>query len=796
MLWRKLYRDLKENKGAYLACIVIILIGLMVYTSFSIVMDNLHSSQQNFYYQQNFADGFAEVKAMPLSEVAKLQALEGIKAIQGRLIKDVRVLSLGGKGEGGEKSKEEVYLRLVSTDPGTPRPINDVFLEKGQPLQQEKLNIWVDNKFFAANKLVLNDRLEIAANGKERSLRVVGTGSSPEFIYTMRNASELFPHPQTFGIAYLPFESMKTLFEEGSVVNSLVFTLQPGVTYQEAEDRLKPLLKPYGLKRLYPRKDQISHSLLTQELTQLQGMSKTLPVIFLAVACMILYIMLKRTVENQRGQIGILKAFGYTRWEITFHYLSFALLIGFCGGLLGGISGMLLSYQLTTLYETFFNIPGLQSTFSFSYLYLSVLLALTFALFAGYQGCKSVLSLEPAEAMRPLAPPRGKNISLEKIPLFWQTLTVQGKMSLRSMTRHPGRTAFLFLGIMFSFSLLGSPWSMMKLSEKMLFDQYEKVELYDAKINLVQPLNQHQTQKELRRFSGVQRAEGRAEIPVTLKNNWRKKEVVLLGLPQDSQLYQIRDKSGKRILPPANGVLLSERLAQLLGAQVGTRLKLESLMAKNPDAAKTLEVTGIIPQYMGLNAYMELEALQNLLQQKNMITAMMVRIDEDSFPLLKEEYKNSAVIESLEDKNEVLRQSKEMMASYSGTIYIFLIIGLIIGFAIIYNISAITVSERSRELASMMVLGMTHQEVLSVITFEQWFIGIFAMLSGIPLTKLLLISMNQSLNSDLFSMPTTLSSTSILAAFLITVACIRIAQLAAARKIKKLSIVEVLKARE
>ncbi|MDD2432839.1 MAG: hypothetical protein PHX01_03965, partial [Clostridia bacterium] len=109
MLWRKMIRELKENKGAYLACVVIITIGLMVFTSFSIVVDNLYSAQKNFYLQQNFADGFAEVEAIPLSEVKKLKAIEGIKEIEGRLSKEVRVLT--------SDSKENVYLRLFFLDP-------------------------------------------------------------------------------------------------------------------------------------------------------------------------------------------------------------------------------------------------------------------------------------------------------------------------------------------------------------------------------------------------------------------------------------------------------------------------------------------------------------------------------------------------------------------------------------------------------------------------------------------------------------------------------------------------------
>jgi len=801
MLWRKMFRDLKENKGAYFACVVIITIGLMFFTAFSIVVENLYSAQENFYREQNFADGFAEVKAMPLSEVSKLQAIEGIKDIEGRLSKEVQVLNFASKNTFSKKkiashSEENIYLRLFSIDPKKTNPINGVFLEQGSALDNNSLNIWVDSKFFVANNLELGDTLEIIAEGKKRTLRIVGTGNNPEFIYALRNVSDLFPNPETFGIAYLPHDMMKMLFAESSTVNNLVFTLEQGADYQEVEEHLKAKLKPYGLISMYPRKDQVSHMLLTQELTSLKGMSQSMPVIFLAVACMILYIMLKRTIENQRGQIGILKAFGYTQKEILCHYLSFALTVGLCGGILGGISGSLLAAPLTTLYETFFSIPGVSTEFSFSYLLMSIFLTLIFTLFAGYQGCKRILQLEPAEAMRPPAPPIGKNIFLEKISFFWQTLTVQGKMSLRSMFRHPGRTLFMFLGIMFTFALVSSPWILWDIVEKMMFDQYEKIESYDAKVNLTVPLNQQQLEQEFNRLPGVKKAESRAEIPVTLKNNWYKKDLVLMGVPSNSALYHIRNKQGQKIEPAENGILISERLASLLNAEPGTPLKLESAMAKEPTKDKTVVVQGIIPQYIGLNAYMELNSLQKLLEQGKISTTIMLRLDEQGLSALKEKYRNSTLIAGIEDKKALLRQTKELMASFSGTIYIFLILGVIIGFAIIYNISITTVSERNRELASMMVLGMTPREVLSVITFEQWFISIFAMLAGIPLTKIFLISMNQLINSDFYSMPTNLNSTGILAGFFVTIACIRIAQLASARRIKRLTIVGALKANE
>lgn len=788
MLFKKMLRDLLENKGAYFACTVIITIGLIIFTAFSIVSDNLFLSRNTFYHNQNFAEGFAEVERMPREKIKELSSLPGIAQIEGRLIKDVLVLF--------PDRTDNVYLRIVSVDPESPNPINGVLLDKGIPLATGRMNIWVDNNFLEANDLELNQEIEIIAEGRKRSLQIVGSGKNPEFIYAMRTAGELYPDPQTFGIAYIPYEMTKTLFKENGMINNIVFTLKPGAEYQDVENTLKPKLDKYGLKSLYPRKDQSSHLILEEELSGIEAMSFSLPLLFLSVASFILYIMLKRMIESQRGQIGILKALGYTRTEILTHYMSYGVILGLLGGILGGLLGAWLSYPFTSLYEMYFNMPDLRGSFSPSYLLFAILLSLLFSTIASYQGSKAVLRLEPAEAMNPPAPPVGKKIVLESITAFWNMLTVQGKMATRNIFRHPGRNLFILLGIMFTFALLATPWVMKNMVDIMIFDQYEKIEVYDAKVSLAYPLDKNSVEKELARFPGVLKVETKAEAPVTLSYLWHKKNVVLLGLPSDGDLHRIIDKSGKQIRPPKNGILLSERLADLLAVTTGDELLLTSPFFKNTDTKKTVLVSGVVSQTLGINAYMDLEALHNLFGQGDFVTTAMIGMERQLIPTLQQEYRNAAAVSNIENQTELFRKMKELMASYDAMIYSMLIFGIITGFAIIYSSSIISLSERSRELASMMVLGMTPAEVLSVITFEQWFLSAPAMLAGIPLTKLMLKGMAQSVNNDIYTVPTSLDGVSIINAFLVTVASIWIAQRFAAKRIKKLRIVDVLKARE
>lgn len=788
MLWKKTWRDIKENKGAYIACIIIIIIGLMVFSAFSMVIGNLKLSQKNFYSNQNFADGFIKVRSMPMSEVKKLQNINGIKSIEGRLVKDARVLF--------PNRDENVYLRLVSL-PSTQNfsPINGVDLLQGIPLNSKEMNVWVDNKFYDANKIEINQQIDVIAQGAKKSLRVVGYGRSPEFIYALRTSSDLFPNPETFGIAFLPYDVMKALFSYQEVANNVVFTLEPGASYKDVEELLKPKLKTYGLEAIYPRKDQVSHMLLSEELKGLEAAAKGMPILFLSIAGVILYIMLKRMVEQQRGQIGILKAFGYTEREVLGHYLSYAFVLGVAGGLLGGLSGIALSYPFTSMYQLFFNMPGLNGQFSPRYLLLGLLLSIIFSLFAGYQGSKKILTLEPAEAMRPPAPPIGRKIWLEKIGVFWNILTAQGKMAVRNMARNKGRSAFIFVGIMFTFAILAYTWSMNDLVKVMLFDQYQKVETYDVKVTLAAPSNQKSAKGELYNFPGVKRVEPMAEIPATLKNKWLKKDVAIIGIQEDSTLYNILDNEYNKVTPPTNGLLLSERLARLLNTHVGSRLYVSDRMSQDEDN-KELEVVGIIPQYLGVSAYMEIGALQKFLGYKGLTTSYLVSINPENISALQNKYRESAVVAGVDDLGKRLQQSQELMASFGSMIYIYALIGIIIGFAIIYNSSIITLSERSHELASMRVLGMTPREVLSVITFEQWFIGVLGMIGGIPLSKAFLVGISQSMSNDLYTMPTDLTSSSFVMAFLVTALSIWIAQQMAAQKIKRLNLADTLKARE
>lgn len=813
MLLKKMLRDIWSNKGSYIACLVIVIIGLIVFTSFSILSDNLDLSKNTFYTEQNFADGFVELKSMPMANVDSLKDIDGIKNINGRVVKEVRV--------NDEDKDEAVYLDLVFFEMESEHRINDVKVLQGSDLDGDfgdgSLNTALDNQFFEVNNLNLADQVEVIAGGRIRELNIKSVGMSPEFTYPLRSESDMFPNPEQYGIAFLSYDDVSQVFPDmTNRINSLVFTLKEDANYDLVEESLEEELRQYGLKSVYPRAEQTSHLMLSEEVEMLGRVSTAMPLMFLGIASIIIYIMLKRLVEQQRGQIGILKAFGYTNSEVMIHYISYALFVGVVGGFLGGILGIIYSIPLTALLMEFFNVPEVYERFSLYYLFLGIILSTGVFALAGFQGCKHVLKLKPAEAMRPPAPVFTGKALLEKINFFWNLLTIQGKMAVRNLSRNKSRSLFMFIGITLSCSVVALTWSLNDMVDKLTLRQFEEVETYDARINLANPVNRETAMRELENIDEISRIEPMSEIPATLSNKWHSEDVLILGLINNPTLYNIMDWEDRRVIPEEREVILSERLADKLDVNVGSTIELESpfIRGGRPQdgifETKEITVTKIIPQYLGMNAYMNINFMDKILNQGSIATTFLINVSSDnldsistgntredkSIISLRDKYRESDVVTGIDSRWERIRQTKELLETFGSVIYLYVMIGVVICFAIIYSSSFIILSERSRELASMRVLGMTSNEVFSVITFEQWFVSIFGIIAGIPLAKFMQWALSDELSTDYYIIPSDISMTSLFVAVMLTIISVWIAQRFALKKVENLSLVEVLKSRE
>lgn len=785
ILRTKLFRDIKEHLGSFLALCIIVAMGLCMYVTMFMTVESLSSAIDNYYRDYRFGDAFASVTAISGSDAKRLASLPGIEEVTARLAKDVRVLFPG--------DEENVYVRLISYEANNPDALNLPYVFTGPPAEENHAGIYLSPGFAEANGLSAGSTLPVLIGGKRRELPVSGIAQSPEYIYAVSGASDIFPNPALFGVALIPRELMDQLFSAAGMANSLSFRLSAGVLFADVENPLKDRLEKYGLTDLVARKDQISHFMLTAEVAQLNATGRSLPFLLLFISAVILIITLRRRVEAQRGQIGIMLAFGYTRGEILWHYLSYGLVIGLFGGGIGILLGLLLYGFYVELYKVYFTIPHFSAVFFPRHIVIALVISLASSMGACAVGCRAVMKLQPAEAMRPPAPLVGKRVFFESVALFWNTLTISGKMAVRNMVRVPFRSFVSLLGVGLVFALTAVVFAFNNMMDVMIVDQFEKVEVYDAKVTFTSYVDDAQIRRELTRFAGVNLVETVLEAPCQLRNGNLMKDAAAMGLSSDARLYNLIEPSGRYIHPSSKGAILSETLADKLDLSEGSLFYFDSPLLEEP---KRVVVEKIIPQYLGANIYFEKEALWELLGKGKIVSEAMLLAPPERVKAFKEEYRLSDQIRSISRPDEMFVMMTDYLDSYKAMIYIMGLAVSLIGFVIVYNSAVISFSERSRELASLLVLGLTSKEAAEIISFEQWVLSAFGICLGLPLAYLINGALGASFQNDVYSMPTALPPDSLILALLATCGYLYIAQIRIGAKMKTLRIVDVLKERD
>lgn len=786
MLFRKMLRDMRENAVSYLACVSIIAIGLLAYVSMANVRDILTQAKEHFYRDYRFADVFATVQEIPAANLPALRRIPGVAQVSGTMVRDVRVL-LPGRAD-------NVALRLISVDLSQPDRLNNLWQLQGLPLQPGSDAILLGVEFFRQNGFDIGDTVTVVINGREHAFTVNGSGQTPDSVYVLKNMADFMPAGATFGAAFVPLDTMRGLFGGMGAFNQLSLSLEPGTAFDDVKADLRTQLEPYTLSSLVAAKDQVSNLMLDSELTQLASFATSAPFLFLSISTLILWIMLRRMVEHQRTQIGMLKAAGYTTWEVLRHYLSFALLVGVLGGLLGCLGGFSLSGYMTALYTTYFTLPGLVNRFSWRYFAIGMTLSVGFSLLAGLLGARSVLRLSPAVAMQPPAPHTGKAVVLERIRPLWAALTVQGRMAMRNLFRSPARSLFTLSGVAMSFALMAAIFSFTDLFDVFVMDQFRYVQKFDLKVIYAQPVDRKAAVSELARLNGVRLAEPLLEVPATLRHGHRHKETVIIANQPDAMLYTVVDKHNRAVDIPEGGIILSQPLADRLEAVPGDLLEIESPYQRGEDLH--VSVAGIIPQYIGQNAYMRQDTLLTLLGQGRFATSVLLRIDPAHKQAIKAHLDEAQTLAGIDDIVELQAGYLSMMDQFFFMVWVLVAMVILVGFAIIYNSSVISLSERERELASLRVLGMGLREVQEVISFEQGVLAVVGVLLGIPLTYAMFKGMADGMQTDLYAIPIIINIRMFLYAALGTGSAMALAYLNIRRRLRKLNMVDVLKARE
>ena len=767
----KLLRDLWRMKGQAGAIGAVIAVGVMMLVMMTGLTASLTETRDAYYDRYRLADVFA-----PVARVSSVQT-----RVNGRALIDVPGQVL------------PVQAQAVSLpDRGSPA-LNDVFLTDGRmPASGRSDEILLLASFAAAHDLCPGDRLRATMNGARRSFDIVGLAQSPEFLYTTA-PGELVPDDARFGVIWMGRAGLAAAYDMAGAFNEALLGLSRDASEAPVLDAVDRLLEPYGGSGAYGLADQFSNRFVFEEISGLEAAAVGVPPIFLAVAAFLLYIVISRMVQSEREEIGLMKAFGYTNAEVGAHYFKLILAIAAGGALAGCLGGIASGRALIGVYTAYFKFPFLVFQLDPASFATGVTVSVLSASAGGLFVLRRVFALTPAVAMRAPAPPNFSRTgrighSLNRI------LDQPSRMVLRRLTRQPGRMAGSIIGIASGMALSVAMITIYAGFDRTIDLTFSVVDRSDVTVSFTHPVSD-KTLFELVRLPGVQRAEPVRNVSVVLRHGLESHRGALIGLPQEPELNRALDDALAPIALPDRGVVLSEVLAGMLGVVPGDTLTVDVREGRQP--LLQIPVAGTARSLLGSPAYMELGALNRALREPGRISGAYLTIDAAEADTIYAALQDMPTVAGVSLKSQARDAFVTLMNQGAGAIrYVMGGIAFIITFGIVYNAARIALAERSRDLASLRVIGFSKGETAFVLLGELAVVTVIALPVGAILGYYLSFGIAAGFSTDLYQIPAVFDPVSYGQATLVVLGAALVSGWLVKRDLDRADLIEALKTRE
>jgi putative ABC transport system permease protein len=410
-----------------------------------------------------------------------------------------------------------------------------------------------------------------------------------------------------------------------------------------------------------------------------------------------------------------------------------------------------------------------------------------------FAAVRRAVRIPPAEAMRPEAPARYRPTSLE-IPMVRRRLGNTGLMVVRNLSRHPLRALASIVGIAFAAAILVVGFVFTEATDELIATQFGIAERQDVTVSFVEPRSAD-ARHALARLPGVIVVEPQRIVPARIRFGHRYRNLAITGVPPNPRLKRVVGRSGADLRLPPDGLVLSERLARVLDVRAGDVVIAEVLEGQRPTL--TLPVTAIVDDVLGLSAYMQLDVLHRVMREGDLLSGAAMLVDTAAEARLSARLKLLPAVAGAGFKRAVVQNFRDTMAAnLNVSIFMNVVFSGIIAFGVVYNAARVSLSERSRELASLRVLGFTRAEISLILLGELALLTLAALPVGGVLGYAMATAIVQSLDSDVFRFPLVFSRPAVAWAFLTVIAAALVSGLLVRRRLDRLDLVAVLKIRE
>jgi putative ABC transport system permease protein len=783
VLNRKLLRETARLKGQIVTIAIVLASGIVCFIAMRGTFVSLLASRDDYYERQRFADVFAHAERVPETIVPRIEALRGVASLQTRISEDV-ALPIEGLAR-------PAYGRMLSLpDEGAPL-LDALYLKSGRfPERDDELLLL--ESFADAYGLLPGHRVPVIVNGKRRSFRIAGVAMSPEFVYAIRPGA-LVDDPKRHAVLWMRRSTLASAFDLGGAFNDVVLKLAPGASEEAVRTELDRVLAPYGGDGAVGRKDQISNRIVSQELDQLGMLSTMVPAIFIGVTAFLVNLVLGRLIRLQRPEIATLKAVGYGNGEVGRHYLGLVLVVLLPGSVLGLVGGVALGRFLIELYGTSFRFPLLIFRLTPGLVVMSVLASALAAATGAWGAVRSAVRLPPAEAMQPPAPARYRRSLVERLGVG-ALAGAAGMMIFREIARRPLRTLLSSLGIAGAVSLMILGHFGLDSLLSYFEGTFRREQRQDLAVVFAAPVAPAVV-SELGRVPGVITAEGLRAVPIRIRHEHRARDTVMMGLPAESTLRRLVGRGGSEVVIPADGVVLTKTLGEVLGLGIGDRPYVE--VREGDRRTVRPVVVGFVDESVGMTVYARAGTLSALEGDLGAVSSVLLKVDPQRADHVEAELRRSPHIIDVSDAKGDMQRLLDMNASFMNVwtaISIALSAGVVFG--VVYNNARIGLAARARDLASLRVLGFTRGEISMILLGSQAVEVGLAIPLGLFLGRAWARQFMKSVDQETFRWAVTIAPTTYLMSVLVTLLAAAASALWVRRSLDTLDLVSVLKARE
>lgn len=763
-LRKKLFRDMSRAAMQFLSIIALCALGTFAFSALDGTARMTRTTLNTYYEENNLADYWISLPTADRAALDKVAAVPGVTHVRARTTVDMDTTL-----------SDDITVSVTAYDGAM--DINIPLLREGELLDEnDKRGCLVEERFAVAQNLSLGSRIGVKLSGQEYDFVVRGIVVSPEYIVV---SNGLVANPDAYGYLLVNACAIPTL-----PLTQIVANIDDDADSEAVQAAIEEAV-PDAL--VVDRRSHASTARANNEAQMFENMTLIFPVLAYAVAALIVMTTLSRMIDNQRMQMGTLKALGFSSRQIRNHYLSYALVPSAIGAVLGTIIGhftlpTLLWDTLLSQDEMPYKLTPPISRPAWVMTALCVMMSLGILLYSYQKSAKECT----AALLRPKPPKDGKRILFERIPFLWSRFSFNTKMVVRNLMRNKLRTFMSLVGLLCCTMLIITSFGLQDSVTAMSINYYTRTLNYDVRASLKGTVG---TAESYERRLDAENIECIMEKSVSLRADAGTRTVSLTVLEDDQTMQHLGENETFVKIQPGTAAV-TYKLTKTLKLSIGDTIR---LYLPGDDEPLSLVIGQIVQNNVSQGVYLDQTTWESFRKGDFIPTALQLKNPSaDCLALLAD----MDEVDKIEYPAEQVDEMKRMLDTLSSVFSLLTGIALALAFVVCYNMGLMNFVERTREYATLKVLGYHQKEIRRLILRENNIITLIGVLMGILPGITLIDAILHSCEPESGYYPGAPALSSIILACVITFCFSQLIQRLLVRKVRKIDMVEALKSVE